>query len=191
MFFPDDVSLMARFVKLLGDRGRLAILGLLAVRSRSFEELEIELPSVSATTIRRHLHLLEDAEWAVKEPDGRYSLRSDALTALRAALARMETVPEPAPESPDTILKTYFDKEGRLRGLPSNRGRRELTLRHVADRCFAVGRLYDEQEIDTLLGPMYEDSPALKSALLSAGILESRDGRYWLSLKRTTEIHYP
>jgi DNA-binding HxlR family transcriptional regulator len=187
MAHPDDVSLMSRFVKLLGDRGRLAIVGLLAARPRTFQELAQELPNVSESLLQRHLRLLEDAEWVATQPDERYHLRADALTTLRAALARAETAPTRLPDSNDAVLKTFFDKEGRLRGLPTQRGRWELVLRHVADRCFALGRSYEEQEVNNLLIPLYEDYPTLRRALVAAGFLESRDGRYWLSLKRASE----
>ena len=191
MAHPDDVSLMARFVKLLGDRGRLAIVGLLAARPRTGDDLRAEVPSLSADDLNRHLQLLEDAEWVTGDGAGGYRLRSEALAELRAALARAELIPpRPAGESADAMLRALFDKEGRLRALPTQWARRELALRHVAERCFSPGQVYDEREVNERLMPVFEDYLTLRRALLAAGMIEAREGRYWLSPRRR-EAAYP
>ena len=193
----EDIALLARFVKLMGDRGRLAIIGLLAAKPRPLDELDEELTSMSRATLQRNLKLLEDADWISSEENGCYKLRVDSLTTLRAAVARVDAsvgvggnVTAPAPtasapaESSQAVVHAFFDDRGRLRRLPAQRRQRELVLGHITERLFTLGRTYDEQEVDDLLKPVYEDYPNLRRALVDEGALEHRGDRYWLSLRK-------
>jgi DNA-binding transcriptional ArsR family regulator len=194
---PDDLMLMTRFVKLLGDRGRLAIVGLLAARPRSREELARELPGASPATLARNLKLLGDAEWIDSDEEDRYRLRPEALTTLRAALARVEVAPHLATsraeivpahkkgiEPPNALVNAFFDDHGRLRRLPEQKRQRERVLRALAEENFTLGRSYEEREVDETLEPLFDDVDRLRLALVSDGVLVNRDGRYWLSVPR-------
>lgn len=193
----DDVSLMARYFKLLGDRGRLAIVGLLAARPRTLEELQAELPSTSRSILSRNLKLLEESDWITPQEDGCYQLRAETLTILRAALARVETSLPTQPDSTllekalaqptegrNAFIKVYFDDKGHLRRIPDQRQHREMVLRHVGEQHFTIGRAYDEQEVDELLSTLFGDARALRQALVEEGVLESRAGVYWFSLRK-------
>ena len=193
----DDVPHLVRFVKMMADRGRLAIIGLLAFKPHTLDELGEELSNVSRATLERNLKLLEDAEWIASEPGGKYRLRTDSLTTLRAAVARVEANPAPsaaasvAPsatpasdEPSQAVLHAFFDDQGRLRRLPTQRRQREIVLSHITERLFSLGRTYDEQEVDDLLKPVYEDYRNLRRALVAEGALVNRNDRYWLSLRR-------
>ncbi|MBW3622774.1 MAG: DUF2087 domain-containing protein [Armatimonadetes bacterium] len=194
---PDDLALMTGFVKLLGDRGRLAIIGLLAARPRTLDELAEDLATASRATLTRNLKLLEDAEWISSDGNGTYRLRPDALTTLRAAMARVEilsgamsdsdapatTAPAPR-QNPQPMLAAYFDDQGRLRRMPAQRRQKELVLRHVGEQLFTMGRSYDEKEVNELLEPLYKDVDAIREDLVEVGVMERRNGRYWISLRK-------
>ena len=178
---------MSRAIKILADRHRLALVGLIAVRPRTLDELSRELAELTPARLKRHLKLLEEEEWIEKEADGPYQLKLESLTNLRAALARVEVAsPEPA-EAAETVKQTYFDSEGRLKGLPTQRSRREWVLRQVTERCFTLGRIYEEEEVNALLSPLYDNYRALRRALVASGLLEYREGRYWMSLRKSLE----
>lgn len=196
MASTDDIVFMARMVKLLGDRGRLAMVGLMAVKPQTLEDLAKELPSTPRATLERNLKLLQEAEWISPEDNGTYRLRMDALTTLRASVARVESSPTPdsasspqlktassSGETNQPVLHAFFDESGRLRRLPTQSRQRKIVLHHVAEHIFTLGRTYDEQDIDDLLQPLYEDVKNLRTALVSEGILENRNGRYWLSIR--------
>ncbi len=183
----DDVALLARYVKLLGDRTRLAIVGLLAARPRTMEELQAELGSPSLSTVTRHLRLLTEAHWVSVNADGVYQFQPETLPAMRAAVARIETAVKPAPTEPSSepIVRAFFDAQGRLLRLPVQSAPREAILKQISEQRFTVGRIYDEKEVDALLRPVKKEAVNLRRHLVDEGFLETRNARYWVSLKRS------
>ena len=177
----DDTALLARFLRILGDRNRLAIVGLVAARPRTPADLRAELPSLTATEMERHLNLLTEAECVEAAPDDAWRLDANLIPALRAALARLDALPSQPAESTEAVVRAYFDREGRLRSLPEDPVRRGIVLRHLARLWQGAETMYNEEELSALLTRVHDDPLALKAALLDFGLLQTRADRYWLT----------
>ena len=78
------------------------------------------------------------------------------------------------------ILAACFDENGALRQFPAREKRKLVVLAALAEQ-FRPGRQYTEQEVDRLLGRIYEDYPYLRRLLIEYGFLErtASGSAYW------------
>ena len=182
----DDAELDSAlaFFKALADRSRLRILGLLAERPLSVEELaaalELRTPTVShhLATLRRLGLVAMAAEWTTH----RYALEIGRLDELRRDLLRPERVRSLAAEDAGEawqrkVLRDFFAGE-ELREIPASRKKRAVVLGWLAGR-FAADRTYTEAEVGEVLRRHHPDVATLRRELVASGLMQRRDGRYW------------
>src|SRR5579884_1641435 len=89
---PADFERLLRYLKALADQSRLRMLGLLATRERSVEELAALL-ELRAPTVSHHLALLKDLELVSMRADGTthlYRLNAQSLEQVNRLLAAPE-----------------------------------------------------------------------------------------------------
>ncbi|WP_433384181.1 GNAT family N-acetyltransferase [Micromonospora sp. KLBMP9576] len=107
-------------------------------------------------------------------------LRVDADRVRRAA--RTPAVPGPAEDPVDRVLRTFV-RDGRLTGLPAQRGRRRVVLAHVAE-SFEPGERYPERAVDEVLRRWCErggcDHVSLRRYLVDEQLLTREQGVYWV-----------
>jgi hypothetical protein len=112
----------------------------------------------------------------------RVTLVEGALTEL----ARRTAVPQPEEDLGYTdervaALVRAFVRNGRLLGLPAQRGRRVVVLEHVA-QTFEPGVDYPESEVNTALLAWCDgsgvDHVSLRRYLVDEGLLRRADGMY-------------
>jgi len=75
------------------------------------------------------------------------------------------------------VLRNYL-VDGRLTHIPATRSKRLLVLDFLAGQ-FEPGRVYQEQEVNYLLGRFHPDYAALRRYLVEEELVERRDGFYW------------
>lgn len=167
------------FLKQVLDPRRLAVLGMVAARPRTADELRDEV----GLRPRELLAILGPLVQAhVLEHDGdRYRLRS---TALREMALDLPQAPPPAARmlfgmtgDEQTVLSRFFRGE-RLTEVPTQRSKRLVVLERLALE-FEPGVRYEEAEVNATLQRFHPDYAALRRYLVDEGFLDRGEGRYW------------
>ncbi|HET9919645.1 MAG TPA: DUF2087 domain-containing protein, partial [Ktedonobacteraceae bacterium] len=74
----------------------------------------------------------------------------------------------------------------RLLSIPTQHTKLLYVLEELA-RSFEWGRLYSEQEVNTLLKQFHDDAATLRRHLIDEQIMMRERGRYWLVRPREEE----
>ena len=178
--FDRSLDEMATVLKVLSDKTRLQIVGLLAERPRAVEELA-GVTGLSAPTISHHLGRLRAADLVTSE-------REQYYTVYRLQEGRLQEIGKRLGggtirisfEGPDAYDRTVLDRflvEGQLVSIPRQRKKRTVILRHLA-ALFAADRDYTEQEVNELLGRFHEDVATLRRELICEKFLDRSQGLY-------------
>jgi len=175
------------FFKALSDANRLKLIGLLAQKESSVEELAAML-DISASTVSHHLSKLSEIGLVSARVDGYYNvyrLETDQLESMAQRLLAEETLPEVAKDLDRKaydrkVLKTYLNEDGTIHKLPTNRRKLDVILRYVVEH-FEFGEVYTEKEVNQIIGALNEDIAGLRRDLITVGYLDrERDGSaYW------------
>jgi DNA-binding MarR family transcriptional regulator len=174
---------LVRFCRALGDRNRLRIVGLLADRPRTGEDL-CNLLGVRAPTVSHHLKRLMEAGLVSAVPEQYYrvySLREDTLLETVRTLSDRQALREMGGTAPyygfeAKVLRDFLE-EGRLKTIPRQRKKREIILRHLW-RQFDPGQSYSEKDVNEILARYHEDVAFLRREMVSYGLLSRSGGEY-------------
>jgi hypothetical protein len=182
----DLVTLLA-FFKAMANESRLRIVGLLAERERSVQELA-ELLGLKEPTVCHHLAALKALGLVTARPEGVtrwHTLRLETLTALNRGLldpAGGVTVSPEAAEAGDAwetkVLASFVGADGKLSAVPASRRKRLIVLGWLASQ-FEQGRRYREAEVNAILQRHHWDSATLRRELIGAGLMAREAGIYW------------
>ncbi len=183
----ESLETLLDFFKALADANRLRLIGLLAQKESSVEELAAVL-DISASTVSHHLSKLAEIGLVSARAEGYYSvyrLETETLTGMAKRMLSEDTLPEAAKdldrEAYDRkILKDYLSDDGTIAQLPTNRRKLDVILRYLAEQ-FEVGKTYTEKQVNQIIGALNEDISGLRRDLISVGLLgRERDGSaYW------------
>jgi predicted transcriptional regulator len=175
------------FFKALSDATRLRLIGLLAQKESSVEELAAML-DVSPSTVSHHLSKLSEIGLVSARAEGYYniySLNTGVLQDMSQRMLSKDTLPDVARdldrEAYDRkVLKDYLAEDGSIAQLPTNRRKLDVILRYLVEQ-FDFDRQYTEKEVNEILGAFNEDISGLRRDLISVGFLDrERDGSaYW------------
>jgi len=161
--------------KLLLDEDRLKILGLLAQRPFSTEQLTTQL---AVERVKLHLHKLEDAGLVQKcreQETELYHLDSKQIFKLKKLLfARDEDNPAQSSEEKDLAK---FIKNEHLVQLPVHPAKLLLVLSWLADK-FQLGVEYPEKEVNERLKGHTIDHVTLRRLLIDHRLLVRHAGIY-------------
>lgn len=69
----------------------------------------------------------------------------------------------------DKLLANWFDRDGRLKALPVQRKKRDVVLRHLAER-FSTERTYTEREMNADLRKAHDDVAMLRREFVMTGL---------------------
>lgn len=172
------------FFKALSDESRLKIVGVLAEKERSVDELA-GLLNLKAPTVSHHLARLKEIGLVQMRSEGTthlYSLNSRELRALSKQVLAMDTIVTIA-DSVEAegwerkILTDFFEGE-RLKEIPASRKKREVVLRWLAQQ-FEPGVQYKEKEVNRIIGKHHPDFATLRRELVGAKLLDRENGIYW------------
>lgn len=175
------------FFKALSDATRLKLIGLLAQKESSGEELAAML-DVSPSTASHHLSKLAEIGLVSARAEGYYNIYSLEVQNLHAMAQRLlseDTLPEVAKdldrEAYDRmVLKDYLDQDGKISQLPKNHRKLDVILRYLVDH-FEFDRKYSEREVNEIIDAFHEDISGLRRDLISMGYMDrERNGSaYW------------
>jgi DNA-binding transcriptional ArsR family regulator len=183
---PEQFERVLAFFKALTDAKRLRIVGILADRERSVEELATVL-AMKPPAVSHHLTRLREAGLICRRDEGSsqvYALDTERLQALSREVLQAEKAAAPVGDEGGTlwerkVLRDFFDGD-RLKGIPSTANKRAVILRRLAAQ-FTPGVRYRERAINEILLRHYADSNTLRRLLVDEHLLRrTTDGReYW------------
>ena len=178
---------------MLLDLDRLAVVGALAARPRSTDEL-VEASGRDRRTVLTAIGDLRGVG-LVRRVDDRYEIDIEALRAAARDAAEAEIPMDPVigfgmTDDERQILERYFS--GRvLNEIPVQRARRLVVLQRLALE-FEPGRRYLEAEVNAILGAFHPDWSALRRGLVDEGLLDRQPrgggNLYWRSGGRVTDL---
>jgi predicted transcriptional regulator len=180
----DELVEALRNFKAMADESRLRLLGVLATRECSVEELA-ELLALKGPTVSHHLGKLKEIGLVKMRQDGNthlYTLEGAKLTELKKKLFEREAIASLADDInaeawERKVLEDFFEGE-RLKEIPASRKKREVVLRWLADR-FEADRRYPEREVNELIKRHHPDFATLRRELIGANLMQREAGVYW------------
>jgi hypothetical protein len=186
-----DVTALLRFFKALSHESRLKLLGFVAQRERTVQELA-RLLGLSEPTTSHHLGLLRNLELVRLRPEGNlhwYALEAGGLARLAKSLLSEREVAgwagEVTEEGANRLIQNYLEPDGRLRQIPATRKKRHTVLAWLATH-FDYDRRYREAEVNQILQTRHWDSATLRRELVGYRMLTRERGIYW----RLPEEHW-
>ena len=178
---------LVTFFKALADANRLKIVGLLAEKSYSVEELAALL-NLKPSTVSHHLSRLAEAELVTSRTESYYSVYQLDQAVLDQKARTMfshnelsSVVAEVDADAYDNkVIKDYSKRDGSLKTLPAQRKKLDAILRYVV-KSFEVGKRYSEKRVNEILAQYHEDTATLRRELVGAGLMkrEGGGGEYW------------
>lgn len=180
----EELALILRYFKALADESRLRLLGVLASRECSVEELA-ELLALKGPTVSHHLAKLRELGLVRMRAEGNthlYALEVTKLHELGKTLFATEAIASLADDVnaeawERKVLEDFFEAE-RLKEIPASRKKREVVLRWLAER-FQPGRRYPEREVNELIKRHHPDFATLRRELIGANLMQREAGEYW------------
>lgn len=178
---------LVTFFKALADSNRLKIVGLLAEKSYSVEELAALL-KLKPSTVSHHLARLAQAELVTFRAESYYSVYQLDKKVLEEKSQRLFSQNElstvvagvDADAYDNKVIKDYARRDGSLKIIPSQRKKLEAILRYVV-QAFDVGKRYSEKRVNEILLQYHEDTATLRRELVGYGLMkrEGGGGEYW------------
>lgn len=173
------------FFKALAHENRLKIIGLLASREASGQELAALL-ALKEPTVSHHLAMLRELGLVRPRLDGNthwWSLDLDALVALNRQMTTRDDVAALARDIEvdawdRRVLANFLGGDGRLKEIPASRKKRWVILRFLADK-FEPGRRYPEAALNEILKRHHDDSATLRREMIGYRMMARDHGVYW------------
>jgi predicted transcriptional regulator len=179
------------FFKVLADANRLKLIGVLAQKEASVEELSAIL-DISPSTTSHHLSKLSEMGLVSARVDGYYNLyrlETSALEEMSKKILSKGVIPGAAHDLDRKaydrkILADYLNEDGTIQQLPTNHRKLDVILGYIADQ-FEFDRIYTEKEVNAIIGALNEDISGLRRDLISVGYMDrERDGSAYWRVKR-------
>lgn len=178
---------LVTFFKALADSNRLKIVGLLAEKPYSVEELATLL-KLKPPTISHHLAKLVEAGLIKSHTESYYNVYQLDQAALDAKTRTMFSQQElsnvasevDADAYDNKVVKDYTRRDGSLKTLPSQRKKLEAILRYVV-KAFDMEKHYSEKQVNEILARYHADTATLRRELIGFGLMqrEGGGGEYW------------
>jgi hypothetical protein len=173
------------FFKALAHESRLKIVGLLASRELSGQELAALL-ALKEPTVSHHLAMLRELGLVRQRLDGNthwWSLDLEVLVALNRRLATRDDVAALAggiePDAWDRrVLENFLAPDGRLKEIPASRKKRWIVLRFLTLK-FEADRRYPEAELNDILKRHHWDCATLRREMIGYRMMARDHGIYW------------
>jgi len=179
-----EIAPVLRFFKALAHESRLRLLGFVAQRARTVQELA-RLVGLTEPTTSHHLGLLREAGLVTLRVEGNlhwYDFQPSELASLaKSVLARQNVAQwagEARAEKPDRLIQNYLESDGRLRLIPASRKKRYPVVAWLAAH-FDLDRQYREAEVNQILQTRHWDSATIRRELVGYRMLAREKGTYW------------
>lgn len=178
---------LLNFFKTLADANRLKIIGLLAQRPLSVEQIA-EMLELHSSTVSHHLGKLSKAKLVSARTESYYSvyqLEAKNLEDMAKRMLAQETLPAVASDVDidaydRKVLNTYMTPDGRINRFPHQLKKVQAILRYVV-REFELGVRYSEKQTNEILSKISDDTAYLRRHLVEYGFMDRKGGggEYW------------
>ena len=171
-----------QLLKVLADETRLAILNILLREDSYVEKIACEL-SLTPATICYHLKKLESAgvvNCSRSQFYIIYSLNRDIFDKPLYELIKADVPAIAGEEKYEEEVLSHFFKYGKLTQIPTQRKKREIVLRKIAQE-FKVGQKYTENEVNGIIHNFHEDHCTIRREMVACGIMARENEVYWLT----------
>ncbi len=180
---PNNIQALLDFFKALGNESRLKLLGILAQRECSVEELAA-LVHLKEPTVSHHLAKLKSLDLVSLTIQGNthlYRLNLDRLQQLTKEIFSSEqlqllTADVEAADWDTKVLKSFVN-DNRLVEIPASRKKRLVVLKWLVQK-FESDRDYPELELNAILKTYHEDSATLRREFISYHLMTRANGIY-------------
>jgi DNA-binding transcriptional ArsR family regulator len=185
----DRTEELLDFFKALADANRLRIVGLLAQREYSVEQLA-ELLGLRPSTVSHHLGRLSSAGLVTARAESYYNfyrLEYGTLEEMSQRLLADDALPAITADIDmgaydRKVIASFCDSDGRIKQFPAQRKKFEVLLKYVA-ASFEQGRRYDEAQVNEILDQFSDDHATLRRGLVDHRLMAREGGgrAYWLT----------
>ena len=178
-----DVEKLLSFFKAMANESRLRIVGLLAERERSVQELA-ELLELKEPTVSHHLAVLKGIGVVTARAEGVthwHALKPDGLSDLSKGLfidQAVKALAGPKPSWEEKVMATFMKADGTFTAIPASRRKRRVLQDWLA-RKFEEGRRYAEPEVNALIQAHYWDSATLRREMIGYRMMARENNVYW------------
>src|SRR5438477_11775364 len=180
----DEFQTLLQFFKALADETRLKLLGILANREYSVEELAALL-QLKAPTVSHHLTRLKELDLVGMRSEGNthiYWLNAEALRKSSKGLLSSEKMASLVDDVEGDawerkVLKDFFEGT-RLKEIPASRKKRSIILRWLATQ-FEPGIPYKESEVNEIIERHHPDTAWLRRELIAEKLMQRENAMYW------------
>ncbi len=180
----EEFETLLQFFKAVADETRLKLLGILATREHSVEELAALL-QLKAPTISHHLAKLKELNLVGMRSEGNihiYWLNAEALRNSSKGLLSSEKMASLVNDVEGDaferkVLKDFFEGT-RLKEIPASRKKRSVILKWLANQ-FDPGVHYSEVQVNEILQRYHPDSATLRREMIGEHLLQREKGFYW------------
>ena len=187
-FYPPEEQLLA-FFKALAEANRLKIIGLLAQKTCSVEELA-SLLGLKPSTVSHHLTKLSEVGLVSARAESYYNiyqLEPKALEVVAHSLLAKDSFPTLAAQVDINaydrkIVEDFLLPTGKLKVIPAQRNKREAVLRYII-QSFEPGVHYTEKQVNEILSRYHADVATLRRELIAYKHLTRTGGEYWVTEK--------
>lgn len=170
-----EQTTMLHFIKALSNADRLRVLGALAQKPLSADEISQNL-GMAPQDVTAILAVLAQSG-RIAEQQGIWQLDD-----IPQRLPDGESY-SPAPdlsEKPRKILAAYLNADGSFKQLPAKPSKLQIILDYLL-QAFTPGAIYTEKEVNMLIRRFHLDTAGLRRDLIDRGMLQRKsDGsQYW------------
>ncbi len=164
-------------LKVLADKTRLDILGILAKEDCYVEKIASNL-AITPATVCYHLKRMEKAGIVKCSRSQFYIMYSLNKEMFNMTLGDFIKPKEDCEEEKyeKAVLSNFF-KLGKLVSIPVQQKKREIILRQIA-KSFEIGKAYAESEVNLIIMSFHEDYCTIRRELLALKIFERANGSY-------------
>ncbi|BAY22148.1 ArsR family transcriptional regulator [Calothrix sp. NIES-2100] len=186
--YNQQFQLLLHFFKALADESRLKILGILANRDCSVEELAVLL-QLKEPTISHHLTKLKELDLVSMHPEGNthfYRLESETLQNLSKTVLTPEKIVSLSEDFDsdlwaNKVLQNYLAGDElvlHLKEIPASRKKRLVILKWLASK-FEPDIQYPERLVNETLKRYHPDCATLRRELIASQLMQRENGVYW------------
>lgn len=180
----DNIQSLLQFFKVLANENRLKLLGILANKECSVEELATLL-NLKEPTVSHHLTKLKALNLVTMQTEGNthlYRLNTDGLQAINKdyfTQEHMASLVDDLAHNPweDKVLNSFFE-DGRLKQIPASRKKRLIVLKWLVDQ-FEFGTRYPEPELNEIIQRHHPDYATIRREFIGYRFMARDKGVYW------------
>lgn len=178
---------LLNFFKTLSDGTRLRIVGLLANKDLTGEQLAAIL-DLKPATVSHHMVRLTKAGLVSGRGESYYrvySLNQDAFQEKARLLLAKESLPQIAANEDASaydrkVLKDFSKSDGTLRQIPVQLKKRQAIMRLLIQQ-FKPGQRYTEKQVNNILAKFHHDTAFWRRELITEKFMSRHGGEYWLN----------